>query len=494
MLTSSAELTAAIEKAIASRISQRKFDFWFVGKTKFQWQGSTLRIGVPNRFSLEWLQNRFATEIQAAVADLFDETLEIQFFIDPELFRAARSEQQEVPLLPDEVEERSPKKNKTKPEMPEQVQQTLLPDPETVPESASSSTAKINPRSRQKRRWRKLDDFIVGNCNRVAHASVLAVIDNPGIEVNPLVIHGPVGTGKTHLLEGTYVSLRQSRSDWKVLFISAEDFTNRFVQAMRFGKQDAFRRQFRDCDVLLLDDLNFLAKKKATQEEFLHTFDALHMNGGQIILTCDCHPRLNEEMLPELVDRLVGGGVWGMTPPDWQTRQDLLAHKAKSQKMAFPIDVTAFLAEQLRGNVRELEGAVHSILHLARVHNRKIDLELTREALGDLLRHSVRVVQLTDIDQAVRSTLFLEPGALQTRHRAWTFSHPRLLAMALARKHTRAAHSEIGRYFGKFSHTTVVGAEKKLAKWIGDDARIVLGRSEHRVRDVVDRIERQLFQ
>src|SRR5213078_462834 len=142
------------------------------------------------------------------------------------------------------------------------------------------------------RRWKSLADFVVGASNRVAHASALSVVDEPGDAANPLVLHGPVGTGKTHLLEGIYAGLRRGRPDWRVLFVTAEDFTNRFVQAMRLAKLAGFRKHFRECDALLVDDLHFLATKKATQEEFLHTFDALQADGKHVVVTCDCHPRL----------------------------------------------------------------------------------------------------------------------------------------------------------------------------------------------------------
>src|SRR5262249_11714556 len=173
---------------------------------------------------------------------------------------------------------------------------------------------------------------------------------------------------------------------------TSEEFTNRFVQAMRTDKLGAFRRQFRDVDVLLLDDLHFLAKKKATQEEFLHTFDALLADGRQVVLTCDCHPRLADDFPPELVDRLLGGAVWGLTPPDADTRRAILHRKSLEGGAPLPDEVLVYLASQLRGNVRELEGAIHSVRHYSRVTARPITIPLVREALADLLRHAVRVV------------------------------------------------------------------------------------------------------
>jgi chromosomal replication initiator protein len=309
-----------------------------------------------------------------------------------------------------------------------------------------------------------------------------------------LVLHGPVGTGKTHLLEGIYAGLRRAHADWRVCYVSAEEFTIRFVQARRLGKFGAFRKHFRECEALLVDDLQFLATKARTQEEFLHTFDALQADGRLVVVSCDCHPRLADEFMPELSDRLLGGAVWGLAPPDATTRLDILRAKAgRSNDSLIADEVLQYLAAQLRGNVRELEGALHGIRHFSRVTGRPIDLPLVREALADLLRHAVRVVQLADVDEAVCRVLKLEPGALQSKQRAWAVSHPRMLAMFLARKHTAAAYSEIGQHFGGRNHSTAVAAEKKVRQWLQDNGELMLGERRLRVREVVELVERGLL-
>jgi chromosomal replication initiator protein len=338
-----------------------------------------------------------------------------------------------------------------------------------------------------------LSDFVVGPCNRVAHAAALSIAEAPGEGPNPLLLHGPVGTGKTHLLEGICSGLRKTRPGWRVLCVPAEEFTNRFLQAMHSGKVVAFRKHFRECDVLLLDDLHFLATKRATQEEFLHTFDALQRAGRQVVATCDCHPRLSDQFNAELTDRLLGGAAWGLMPTDPQTRLAVLRERAAEGEPAVPDDVLCYVAEQLRGNVRELEGALHSVRHYGRVAGRPIDLPLAREALVDVLRHVVRVVQLADVDGAVCRALRLEAGALQSKERAWAVSHPRMLAMWLARRHTAASHSEIGRYFGGRNHSTVVAAEKKVRQWLDGEDELVLGERRLRVRDVIELAQRELL-
>jgi chromosomal replication initiator protein len=211
-----------------------------------------------------------------------------------------------------------------------------------------------------------------------------------------------------------------------------------------------------------------------------------------VVLSCDCHPRLTDEFLPELADRLVGGAAWGLTPPERDTRLNLL--RAKAGKTPAPVaeDVLAFLADQLRGNVRELEGAWHSVNHFARVAGRRIDLALAREAVGDLLRHSVRVLQLADVERAVCHVLGLEAAALQSRKRGWAFCYPRMLAMYLARKHTGATYQEIGQRLGGRNHSTTVAAEKKVRNWLQEDTSLQLGERKIRVRDMVERVAQEL--
>jgi chromosomal replication initiator protein len=339
-----------------------------------------------------------------------------------------------------------------------------------------------------------LIDFAEGSCNRVALAAARHLVEAPGDGPNPLVLHGPVGSGKSHLLEGIYAGLRHAQPDWRVTFVTAEEFTHRFIQAMRLGKLGGFRKQFRDADALLIDDVHFLAKKKATQEELLHTLDALDRDGRAVALTCDGHPRLTDELAPELIDRLMGGGVWGLTYPDPETRLAILRNRnLRAGADALPEAALQLLATELRGNVRELEGAVHSVRHLAKATGRRLDAALAKEAIADVIRHSVRVLQLADVNRVVCDVLNLEAGALQSTKRGWQISHPRMLAVYLARKHTAATYSEIGHFFGNRNHSTVVAAEKKVRGWHADDAQLPLGQRTVRVRDLLDRLEQELL-
>jgi chromosomal replication initiator protein len=469
------EAVAALGQAITQRIGEPRYNLWFDRNTKFSWEDDLLVVGVPNHFFQEWLQRTFADAVRAAASEVLGRPMQVRFAIDPELFQAARRSQAEpVPG----IEPRLPR--------PE--------DRQTPPPHPTPPRPVAEPRAvKRTRRWHRLSDFIVGACNRVAHAAAVSVVEGLGQGANPLVLYGPVGTGKTHLLEGIFAGLRQARPEWRVCYVSCEEFTNRFVQAMRLGKLGAFRKHFRECDALLLDDLHFLATKRATQEEFLHTFDALQADGRPLVVSCDCHPRLAEAYTPELTDRLLGGAVWGLAPPDPETRLALLRARAAAGQPALPDEVLRHLAGQLRGNVRELEGALHSVRHYSQVAGRPVDLDLARQALADLLRHAVRIVPLADVDRAVCRVLRLEAGALQAKQRTWVVSHPRMLAMYLARKHTAAAYGAIGQHFGGRNHSTAVAAEKKVRQWLEADGELALGERRLRVREVIELVERELL-
>jgi chromosomal replication initiator protein len=479
LTTNDCGVVAALGWAIAQRIGEPRYHLWFERNTRYSWADGLLDIAVPSAFLQGFLQTKFADDIRAAAAEVLASPVELRFSVDAQLCPPASTPPTPAPAKPD--------KNASAhgpllfPDLPEN---------ETPPPTASA----VRPRNRRPRRWHRLADFVVGPCNRVAHAAAISLVEAPDHGPSPLVLHGPVGTGKTHLLEGIYAGLRRHHPDWRVVFATSEDFTNRFVQSMRLGKLANFRKHFRECDALLLDDMQFLANKRATQEEFLHTFDVLHADGKPVVAACDCHPRLEEQYLPELADRLLGGALWGLTPPDAQTRLELLRVKAAADPLlAIPEEGLHYLADQLRGNVRELEGALHCIRHLGRVTGRPIDRGLVREAVADLVRHAVRVVTLADVDRAVCRVMRLENGALQSRQRAWMVCHPRMLAMYLARKHTAATHSEIGVHFGKRNHSTAVAAEKKVRQWLLENVELLVGQRPVRAGDLVELLERELL-
>lgn len=481
--TDSDGFAARMQAALIARIGAQRYHLWFPLAT-FIPMGPELVVAVPNANAQDWLSRTFGDTIRDAGREATDRAaLTVKFVVDEALFNgtatlapAAEAKSGKPPLMGAATlfEEARP--------LPTLPRQAPRPDKPTA-------KPPLKPRGR---RFKTLADFVVGASNRVVHASALSVVEEPGLGCNPLVIYGPVGTGKTHLLEGVYAGLKRQWPDLGPTYVAAEEFTTRFVQASRFNKQGTFRKQFRDCGALLLDDLHFLATKKLTQEEFLHTFDALVAEGQQVVVTMDCHPRHADELMPELVDRLLGGAVWGLLPPDEPTRLDILRNKSTGLTPSIPEDVLKFLAKSLTGNVRELEGAVHSVRHYAKVQSKPVTIALAREALGELLRHSVRAVTLADVDAAVCTVLHLNAGTLQSKARSWAVSHPRMLAISLARKLTNATFGEIAKHFHVKTHSTPVAAEKKVREWVSKDAKLALGDREWNVKDLLDRVEREL--
>jgi len=477
-----------LEDALTARIGAARYELWFRRHTAFVPAGRELVVAVASAHFQEWLEQTFAAAVRAAAGEVFGGPAKVRFVVDPALVPSDEPAEKPPakPAAPPPAARRAPR-DPAKP-----VQLNLFGEPPAPPPPRAKRGAKPAD-GLPARRFKLLADFVVGACNRVAHASALSVVEDPGQGANPLVLHGPVGTGKTHLLEGIYAGLRRRWPDARPCFVTAEEFVTRFVQATRFGKQAAFRRQFRDCSALLLDDLHNLATAAGSQKEFVHTFDALLADARQVVVTMDCHPRLTEELMPELVDRLLGGAVWGLLPPDDETRLNVLRQKSAGGGPPFPEDVLKYLARNLRGNVRELEGAVHGVRHYARVTGRPVDQALVREALGDLLRHTVRAVTVADVDAAVCAVLRLSAGTLQSKARSWAVSHPRMLAIYLARKHTAATYGEIARHFGAKTHSTAVAAEKKVRGWLQKDVPLALGDREWRAKDLADRAERELM-
>ncbi|MFO0822723.1 MAG: chromosomal replication initiator protein DnaA [Gemmataceae bacterium] len=502
----------ALADAVSARVGAARFGLWFAGHSRFVVLGHEVVVVVRNQHSQDWLEHTFGPAVREATVEVCGAGTPVRWVIDPAIFDAESNAERGT----QSNAERGVRKaeSKTEPKTEPNPRSAATPAPLTThhspqatdlfgdpvapakqrakrPDAATETLSQPMTGAKTGRRWKLLHEFVVGSCNRVAHASALSVIEDPGEGANPLVIHGPVGTGKTHLLEGIFAGLKR-QSDQRPVYTTAEEFTTRFVAASQHGKMSAFRRQFRECTTLLLDDLHFLATKKATQAEFLHTFDALIADGRQVVVTTDCHPRLADELMPELVDRLLGGAVWSLQPPDPETRLEILRKKATGANPAIPEPVLKMLAASLRGNVRELEGAINSVKHFAKVTGRPVDQGVVREALGDLLRHAVRTVSVMDVDATVCSVLRLGSGTLQSKSRAWAVTHPRMIAIFLCRKHTAATYGEVSKHFGAKTHSTAVAAEKKVRAWIEKDASVTIGDRSWRVKELIDRIERDL--
>ncbi len=314
------------------------------------------------------------------------------------------------------------------------------------------------------------DTFVIGSGNRFAHAASLAVAEAPAKAYNPLFIYGGVGLGKTHLMHAIGHYVLDHNPDAKVVYLSSEKFTNEFINSIRDNKAENFRSKYRNVDVLLIDDIQFLAGKEQTQEEFFHTFNTLHEESKQIIISSDRPPK----EIPTLEDRLRSRFEWGLitdiTPPDLETRIAILRKKAKAEGLEISNDVMLYIANQIDTNIRELEGALIRVVAYSSLTNQDIDPSLAAEALKDIIPNTrPKVVTIQQIKELVGERYQIKLAEFAAKKRTKSIAFPRQIAMYLSRELTDFSLPKIGEEFGGRDHTTVIHAHEKISKMIDAD-------------------------
>jgi chromosomal replication initiator protein len=306
------------------------------------------------------------------------------------------------------------------------------------------------------------DQFVTGPCNRLPHAASIAVAEQPGKAYNPLFIHGGVGLGKTHLLQAVCQKLLERESDARILYLSCDTFINQFITAIESNDMNNFRQRYRHVDVLMIDDIHFLAGKVRTQEEFFHTFNTLYQGHKQIIVSADCPP----SEIPELEERLVSRFNWGLVAriekPCYETRVAILQKKARMRGLTLPEDVVCYIATKAENNTRELEGAINTVQGLSLLHNGRIDLELAKAALGETATPEQKLITMQQIFDVVTTYYNVRLSDLQGKRRHRSIAFPRQVCMYLARRHTRYSLEEVGGYFGGRDHSTVLHAVRTV--------------------------------
>jgi chromosomal replication initiator protein len=306
------------------------------------------------------------------------------------------------------------------------------------------------------------ENFVTGPCNRLPHAASVAVSEQPGKAYNPLFIHGGVGLGKTHLLQAICQQVLERASEKRILYLSCDSFINQFITAIESGDMNTFRYRYRHVDMLVIDDIHFLAGRDRTQEEFFHTFNTLYQGHKQIILSADCPP----SEIPELEERLVSRFNWGLVAriekPCYETRVAILQKKARLRGLSLPDEVVCYIAAKVENNTRELEGAITKIQGMSTLQEGKIDLDLARAALGESGSADKKRITIQNILDAVTKYYNVRLSDLQSKKRHKSIAFPRQVCMFLARKHTRYSLEEIGGYFGGRDHTTVLHAVRTV--------------------------------
>jgi chromosomal replication initiator protein len=455
-----------LRKCLAARIGADRFELWFGKQVRFKLVNDRLQVSAPDQFTLDRLRKQFRSDISVVARDFSKGDVALDFQVVP-------------------TSKQKPANRKPHPTSPAVDQQS----PETI--KLQSPEPMTRPNRRETTRSRTMDTFVVGIGNRIAVTAARSICERPG-SVSPLFIYGPPGCGKSHLQETICVTVRQSLGLRRVLSLSSEQFTSNFLAALQGSGLPSFRRKCRDVDLLAIDNVQFFAGKRATLVELQHTMDSLLRQGRQLILTADRPPNELGQLGPELAARVSGGLVCGIEHADYETRLGIANQMSVRSRRPIPQEVLRLVASELTGDARRIAGALHRLEATSEALDHSITLDFARSTLSDIFRATVQVVRLADIEQAVCDTFGLDARTLKDGSKAKSASHPRMLAMWLARKYTRAAFSEISEHFGRRSHSTVISAQKKVNRWVSDGATIQVGQAACNVEDAIRRVETQL--
>ncbi|ABK42530.1 chromosomal replication initiator protein DnaA [Magnetococcus marinus MC-1] len=416
--------------AVAEQVSVQVFEAWIrplkaggeVGDGQFQ-------VYAANDFSADWVKKRYGGLLEEILSEQLGEPVTLLFAADPALEKPVASKTQTV----------------------------------TPVQSGGETGDQENFHSGLDPRY-TFDSFVVGGCNQFVHAAAARVAEAPAAAYNPLFIHGGVGLGKTHVMQAIGNRVLEIDPDKRVLYISSENFMTQLINSLRFKRVFDFKENFRSVDVLLVDDIQFIAGKKATQEEFFHTFNALYEAKKQIVMTADSFPHEIEHLEERLRSRFGMGLVADMQPPDLETRVAILQKKAGSEGLRLADEVAFFLADAVQTNVRELEGALIRVSAYASLTGKPITMALVKESLKDIVRGQDRAVTVEQIQKTVANYYKVKVTDLCSNSRSRIYSHPRQIAMYLCKQLTQHSYPEIGHRFGGRDHTTVLYAVSQVDK------------------------------
>ena len=418
-------------------ISRGNFDTWFKGTSIVSVEDDVFIIGVPNAFAREWLENKYRQNVKQALQRSIGRTVDVRFVTANATVRAAAGAT--MPAVPTNGDVRA------------------------ADGGSAVPTPTLNPRY-------MFSTFVVGSNNRLAHAAALSVAERPGHSYNPLFIYGGVGLGKTHLMHAIGHAVLARHPKKRVVYATSEKFTNEFINAIRGQKSEEFRERYRRIDVLLIDDIQFIAGKEGTQEEFFHTFNAIHEEGKQIVLSSDRQPKAITQLEDRLRSRFEWGLIADISPPDLETRTAILRAKAEAQSVSIPPQVIDFLAQRIVSNIRELEGALTRITAYATLNAVPVTVELAQQILQNVLYNPKRQqVTPEKIVETVARYYGIEAELLRGKARDKQIVRPRQVAMYLMREETDAPLLRIGEALGGRDHSTVLHGCEKIERELGED-------------------------
>ncbi|HEU4683239.1 MAG TPA: chromosomal replication initiator protein DnaA [Nitrospira sp.] len=412
---------------IEGKVPKQVYDTWFMPVHLERIEEGTAQIAVPNKFFGDWLSQHYGPLLEEAVSNARGggET-SVSFVVLNRL-------------------------------------QNKGPDPAAIAQAAKVATAIKPKRGIQLNPKYTFKNFVVGAGNQFAHAACMAVAEQPAKAYNPLFIYGGVGLGKTHLLNAIANHVAE-RTDLRIAYLTTEQFTNEVINSIRYDKMMDLRKRYRHIDMLMIDDIQFLAGKERTQEEFFHTFNSLYEAHKQIVLSSDRFPK----DMPDIEERLRSRFEWGLIadlqPPDVETRIAILRKKSEDEGVTLPEDVIHFLSNTMKSNIRELEGSLVRLGAYASLTGQVITLDMARTVLRDLIGDKKKIVAMEDIQEVVSTWFHVKIADLKSRRRSKTLVHPRQIAMYLCRELTDASYPEIGRHFGGKDHTTIIHACRQITK------------------------------
>lgn len=419
----SIQLTEIWQKTLGllqNELTEISFNTWIKTIEPISIQNNTINLAVPAEFNKGILESRYQSLIKNAIKHVTYKEYSINFVVPSQ----------------------------------ENIEKYKNTTDSTLSEDTSASM--LNPKY-------TFDTFVIGNSNRFAHAAALAVAEAPAKAYNPLFIYGGVGLGKTHLMHAIGHFVLQQNSSLKVLYVSSEKFTNELINAIKDDKNEEFRAKYRNIDILLIDDIQFIAGKERTQEEFFHTFNALYEANKQIILSSDKSPKEIVTLEERLRSRFEWGLIADMQAPDMETRIAILRKKAQLENLDVPNEIIVFIAEKIASNIRELEGALNRVIAYSSLTENEITIELANEALKDILTtNKVRAINCNTIQDAVARYFDIRPEEFKSKKRSKDIAYPRQIAMYLCRELTDMSLPKIGQAFGGRDHTTVIHACEKI--------------------------------
>src|SRR3569623_375196 len=451
---------------LRERVSPQNYYMWLRPIELMSWDGSLLRLRAPNSYIRMWFESNFLPSIVKELGDLGHQQVRVEFDPDSELRPEPAPLSVERPAeMPQGTGEMKAMAVTAEPSA-RRSSSAMNAMTDDEPGIVASDTATLNPRY-------TFDTFVAGPSNQLAFAASQAAASSYPPKYNPVFICGGVGLGKTHLLHASGHQQVANRPGARVVYISSERFMNEYVQAIRTGKMHEFRRNYREgIDVLLVDDVQFLAGKESTQDEFFHTFNALHETHKQIVMTADRKPHEISDIADRLRTRFAWGLLADIEPPELEVRIAILRKKAAVEAVNLPDDVALYIASAIKSNVRELEGALIRLAAYASLSKRRIDLEFAQETLGAALTRPREVITVESIIKSVASYYGLKPAEIKSDRRHKSLANPRAVAMYLSRNHTKDSYPDLARAFGGKHHTTVISAVQKIAERVKEDASL----------------------